>query len=83
MVRGSSPSILKSCLLGGLVFLFFLAFLRCYFRTQATLTGYKLGELKGREAELLEERSRLKVRLATLTTKESLQQRSILRSKAR
>ena len=55
-----------------LAVLFTLAFLRCYLRTETTLTGYHLGELKGREAALLEERSRLKVQLARLTTKESL-----------
>ncbi len=52
--------------------LFLLAFMKSYIRTEATLIGYRLGELKGKEASLLEQRSSLRSELAKLTTKENL-----------
>ena len=39
-----------------------------YIRIQSTLLGYKIGELKGQESQLLQEQSQLKMELATLTS---------------
>jgi hypothetical protein len=75
MINLNSSQFIKSVMFGGLVFLFVLAFCRSYLRTHTTLTGYRLGDLKGFEAELLEKRSGLRMALATLTTKASLNQR--------
>lgn len=60
---------LTSCLL---ILAFCVALLIAYLRIQSTLIGYQLGELKDREAFLLEQRSRYKVDLAKLTKKENL-----------
>lgn len=49
-----------------------LAFGRAWTRTQTTLIGYELGELKDREATLLEQRSHLQMELAKLTTRAHL-----------
>lgn len=43
-----------------------------YVRINTTLKGYAIGELKNRESDLIERRSRLKMLLARLTKKESL-----------
>ena len=48
------------------------AFAASYLKIQTTLIGYKLGELKQAEQNLLEERSKLKMELAKLTKKENL-----------
>jgi Kef-type K+ transport system membrane component KefB len=59
-----------------LSFLFILVFaaalLTAYIRVSATMTGYAIGELKDREFELLEEKSRLRMKIAKLTRKENL-----------
>lgn len=49
-----------------------LAFGRSYVRIQTTLIGYELGDLKDKEASLLERRSHLQMELAKLTTKTHL-----------
>ncbi len=56
----------------GLAVLFLLAAVRVHMRVHTTLVGYELGRLKNHEAELLEERSLLKMELAKLTTKSQL-----------
>ena len=52
--------------------LFILAFLRSYIRIETTLIGYKIGELKSSESSSIEERNHLRMKLAKLTSKESL-----------
>lgn len=49
-----------------------LSFAKIYIRTQTTLIGYRLGQSKDFEADLLETQSRLKMRLAEVSTKKSL-----------
>jgi hypothetical protein len=56
----------------GLFAFFFVAATRVHMRVHTTLIGYELGRLKNHEAELLEERSFLKMELARLTTKSQL-----------
>jgi hypothetical protein len=56
----------------GLFVFFALAATRVHMRVHTTLIGYELGRLKNHEAELLEERSFLKMELARLTTKSQL-----------
>ena len=51
-----------------IVFAFYLTDLRI----QTTVLGYKIASLKEKEAELLEQRSRLKMEYAKLTSKENL-----------
>lgn len=69
----SKKTLISYTLVAFFLFLGFSAtFMRSYLRTQSTLIGYSLGELKGRESELLEERSRLRMKLASLTTKKQL-----------
>ena len=55
-----------------LVSIFFLASLKAYIKIQTTLIGYKIGQKKQQEAELLEQQSSLTMELAKLTTKQSL-----------
>lgn len=55
------------------VFFFASAFVRVHLRVQTTMVGYEIGRLKTKEGKLLEERSELKMELARLTTKKSLQ----------
>lgn len=50
----------------------FLALGRSYVRSHTTLIGYKLGELKEKEAILLEQRSYLQMELAKITTRSQL-----------
>jgi hypothetical protein len=58
----------------GLTFLFlmFFCFFKVYVRIQSTLIGYKLGQLKSSEADLMEERSSLQMELSKLTSKQHL-----------
>ena len=49
-----------------------LALSRIHIRSQTTLIGYRLGQLKSQEAKLLEERSTLKMQLAKMTTQKHL-----------
>ena len=64
----------KKKFLTGLILLviFSLAGWRVHMRVQTTMIGYELGRLKTTEAELLQERSLLKMELAKLTTKSHL-----------
>ena len=55
-----------------LFMLFILSFVKVYIRTQTTLVGYDLGELKEQEADLLEQLSRKKMSLAAISTKSNL-----------
>ena len=55
-----------------LLIVFSVALLTAYIRVSATMTGYAIGELKDKEFELLEEKSRLKMKIAKLTRKENL-----------
>ena len=56
----------------GFMLLIGLAVSRVHLRVQTTLIGYELGQLKNKEAELLEQSSYLKMQLAKLTTKKHL-----------
>ena len=49
-----------------------LAVMRIHVRVQTTLIGYEIGRLKGEEAQLMEQRSSLKMQLAKLTTRKHL-----------
>lgn len=49
-----------------------LAFARVHVRVQTTLIGYQIGSLKDSETKLLEQRSRLKMELAQISTQERL-----------
>ena len=51
---------------------FSVAFGKVYIKTQTTLLGYRIGQSKQIEAEMLESQSTLKMELAKLTTRESL-----------
>ena len=63
----------KVCISTLLVFILVcLSFAKIYIRTQTTLIGYRLGQSKDFEADLLETQSRLKMRLAEVSTKKSL-----------
>lgn len=55
-------------LIGG----FSLASVKAYITIQTTLIGYKIGQMKQTEADLLESQSTLKMELAKLTRRESL-----------
>lgn len=48
------------------------AFARSWSRIETTMIGYEIGELKNREASLLEKRARLQMALARMTTKNHL-----------
>ena len=50
------------------------SFIKIYVRTQTTLIGYNLGSLKEKEADLLEELSRKKSLLASISTKSKLKE---------
>lgn len=65
-----------------LVVLFVGATLRVHFRNQTTLVGYKLGQMKNQERELLETRNQLRLQLAKMTTKEHLSMISASLSKS-
>ncbi len=56
--------------------LFGVASLKAYVRIQTTLIGYKIGQYKQMESELLETQSTLKMELAKITTKQNLMQTS-------
>lgn len=83
MINLSSHSIRNMILSGFLASLFSIAFFRCYVRINTTLIGYRIGQLKGSESELLEERSRLRMKLAKLTTKDSLLARTSIGKRSR
>ena len=51
---------------------FSMAFARSYLRSQTTIVGYELGELKKNEEDFLEQRAQLQMELAKLTTKDHL-----------
>ena len=51
---------------------FIAASLRIYLRVEATMIGYEIGQLKKAEAEKLEHRSLLRMRLAQLTSRRNL-----------
>ncbi|MCX6131343.1 MAG: hypothetical protein NTX25_20065 [Proteobacteria bacterium] len=55
-----------------LLALFSLASFKAYIKIQTTLIGYRIGQTKQAEAEMLESQSYLKMELAKLTTKENL-----------
>lgn len=65
-----------ACLFLGLSSLFVLALGRIHLRTQTTLTGYRLGKLKEKEADLLETRSRLRMQVAASSTHSNLWQQA-------
>ena len=52
--------------------LFIVASLKAHLRIQTTLIGYRIGQLKQMESELLETQSTLKMELAKLSTKQHL-----------
>lgn len=64
-------ALFSACVLSFVVFS--LGAVRIYSRVATTQVGYSIGELKRQESALLEQRSRLKLRLATLTTRKSLE----------
>ena len=51
---------------------FTMASFKAYMKIQTTLIGYRIGQTKQTEAEMLEAQSTLKMELAKLTTRESL-----------
>jgi regulator of replication initiation timing len=55
-------------LIGG----FGLASFKAYITIQTTIIGYKIGQMKQTEADLLESQSTLKMELAKITRRESL-----------
>lgn len=55
-----------------LIIVFCGALMTAYIRVSTTMTGYAIGELKDKEFELLEEKSRLRMKIAKLTRKENL-----------
>lgn len=55
-----------------LVTLFALASVKAYVSIQTTVIGYKIGQLKQTESELLETQSALKMELAKISTKQNL-----------
>jgi hypothetical protein len=54
--------------------LFVVASLKAYIRIQTTLIGYRIGQFKQMESELLETQSTLKMELAKISTKQNLLQ---------
>ena len=54
--------------------LFLVACLKAYVRIETTVIGYRIGQLKQSESELLETQSTLKMDLARLTTRQNLMQ---------
>ena len=66
--------ILRLPLLAGILLLALVssAFARSWSRIETTMIGYEIGELKNREASLLENRARLQMTLARMTTKNHL-----------
>ncbi len=51
---------------------FGVASIKAYIKIQTTVIGYRIGQKKQNEAELLEKQSYLKMELAKLTTKQNL-----------
>ncbi len=70
-------SIWQKAPLALLVTLFAAASLKAYVRIQTTLIGYRIGQLKQAESELLETQSTLKMELAKISTRQNLQQTSV------
>lgn len=60
-----------------LVTLFAAASFKAYVRIQTTLIGYRIGQLKQAESELLETQSTLKMELAKISTRQNLLQTSV------
>ncbi len=54
--------------------LFVVASLKAYVSIQTTVIGYRIGQLKQMESELLETQSTLKMELAKISTKQNLLQ---------
>lgn len=54
--------------------LFVVASLKAYVRIQTTLIGYRIGQFKQMESELLETQTTLKMELAKISTKQNLLQ---------
>ena len=52
--------------------LFIVATLKAHLRIQTTLIGYRIGQFKQMESELLESQSTLKMELAKISTKQNL-----------
>ena len=52
----------------------------CYIKIETVLTGYEIGQLKEKEALLLEQRATLRMQLAKLTTKSQLEKLAKLES---
>jgi hypothetical protein len=63
-----------------LLSLFILASAKAYIKIQTTIIGYKIGQKKQRESELLENQSTLKMELARLTTRQNLSQLALKNS---
>lgn len=59
-------------LCGAVLIMMVLAFVRIHVRVQTTFIGYQIGSLKNSETKLLDQRSRLKIQLAQITTQEHL-----------
>lgn len=56
--------------------MFSFGFATVFVRTQTTLIGYQIGQLKEQEAKLLEERSLLRMQLAKMTNRDHLEMAS-------
>ena len=70
-------SIWQKAPLALLVTLFAAASFKAYVRIQTTLIGYRIGQLKQAESELLETQSTLKMELAKISTRQNLLQTSV------
>ena len=55
-----------------LISLFFMASLKAYIKIQTTIIGYRIGQKKQIESELLENQSTLRMELARITTRQHL-----------
>jgi len=72
MSKTTTPSGASKALFITFSVLFMLAFTKVHLGVQSTIVGYRLGQLKASEAEVLERRSQLQMQLAKLTTREHL-----------
>lgn len=81
-MRFSMQGLWSKLPLAVLVTFFLLASVKAYIKIQTTLIGYRIGQKKLMEAELLEQQSSLKMELAKITTKQSLIETSSLQDAA-
>jgi hypothetical protein len=76
-MRRILKSIWQTAPLALLLTLFAAASFKAYVRIQTTLIGYRIGQLKQAESELLETQSTLKMELAKISTRQNLLQTSM------